>query len=285
MGIMRHWLKEPLVHFLIVGGLIFAGYTWLDLAPAHEPRMVRVTSAEVSWLKETWTRQWQRPPDDQELRGLVTDYLKEKLLAHEARELGLDENDTVVRRRLAQKMEFLVQDTAGLAEPVEDELRQVYASHRDNYTTPVHISFHQIYFKSESDASQGLKELQTSGTGDVGDPILLEREYIRTDEQTVTSLFGPKFAERVFTLEPGPWQGPIESGYGFHLVRIGERVPPELRPFEEVRSQVVSEWHRSQQAKIQAQFFSELLKKYDIIVDESVKPLMGPPGTMEMARR
>lgn len=285
MGIMRHWLKEPLVHFLIVGGLIFAGYTWLDLAPAHEPRMVRVTSAEVSWLKETWTRQWQRPPDDQELRGLVTDYLKEKLLAHEARELGLDENDTVVRRRLAQKMEFLVQDTASLAEPVEDELRQVYASHRDNYTTPVHISFHQIYFKSESDASQGLKELQTSGTGDVGDPILLEREYIRTDEQTVTSLFGPKFAERVFTLEPGPWQGPIESGYGFHLVRIGERVPPELRPFEEVRSQVVSEWHRSQQAKIQAQFFSELLKKYDIIVDESVKPLMGPPGTMEMARR
>ena len=285
MGIMRHWLKEPLVHFLIVGGLIFAGYTWLDLAPAHEPRMVRVTSAEVSWLKETWTRQWQRPPDDQELRGLVTDYLKEKLLAHEARELGLDENDTVVRRRLAQKMEFLVQDTASLAEPVEDELRQVYASHRDNYTTPVHISFHQIYFKSESDASQGLKELQTSGTGDVGDPIMLEREYIRTDEQTVTSLFGPKFAERVFTLEPGPWQGPIESGYGFHLVRIGERVPPELRPFEEVRSQVVSEWHRSQQAKIQAQFFSELLKKYDIIVDESVKPLMGPPGTMEMARR
>ena len=285
MGIMRHWLKEPLVHFLIVGGLIFAGYTWLDLAPAHEPRMVRVTSAEVSWLKETWTRQWQRPPDDQELRGLVTDYLKEKLLAHEARELGLDENDTVVRRRLAQKMEFLVQDTASLAEPVEDELRQVYASHRDNYTTPVHISFHQIYFKSESDASQGLKELQTSGTGDVGDPILLEREYIRTDEQTVTSLFGPKFAERVFTLEPGPWQGPIESGYGFHLVRIGERVPPELRPFEEVRSQVVSEWHRSQQAKIQAQFFSELLKKYDIIVDESVKPLMGPPGNMEMARR
>ncbi|WNM57527.1 peptidylprolyl isomerase [Candidatus Nitrospira allomarina] len=247
--------------------------------------MVRVTSAEVNWLKETWVRQWQRRPDDQELRGLVTDYLKEKLLAHEARELGLDENDTVVRRRLAQKMEFLVQDTARVAEPVEDELRQVYAAHRDNYTTPVHISFHQIYFKSEPEARQGLKDIQTSGTGDVGDPILLEREYIRTDEQTVTSLFGPKFAERVFTLESGPWQGPIESGYGFHLVRIGERVPAELRPFEEVRSQVVNEWHRSQQAKIQAQFFSELLKKYDIIVDESVKPLMGPPGNMEMARR
>ncbi|HQU29654.1 MAG TPA: hypothetical protein PKZ24_10835, partial [Nitrospirales bacterium] len=111
----------------------------------------------------------------------MTDYLKERLLAQEARELGLDENDTVVRRRLAQKMEFLVQDTARLAEPGEDELRQVYAAHRDNYTTPVHISFHQIYFKHEAGARQGLKELQMSGTGDAGDPILLEREYIRTD--------------------------------------------------------------------------------------------------------
>lgn len=282
---MRHWLKDPLVHFLIVGGLIFAVYTWLDRAPAHGPRMVRVTAAEVNWLKETWVRQWQRPPDDQELRGLVTNYLQEQLLAHEARELGLDENDTVVRRRLAQKMEFLVQDTARLAEPGEDELRQVYAAHRDNYTTPVHISFHQIYFKHEAGARQGLKALQTADTSDAGDPILLERQYIRTDLETVTSLFGPNFAERVFTLESGPWQGPIESGYGFHLVRISERVPAEPRPFEEVRNQVVNEWHRSQQAKIQAQFFSELLKKYDIIVDESVKPLMGPLGTMEMARR
>jgi hypothetical protein len=247
--------------------------------------MVRVTSAEVNWLKETWFRQWQRPPDDQELRGLVTDYLKERLLAQEARQLGLDENDTVVRRRLAQKMEFLVQDTARLAEPGEDELRQVYAAHRDNYTTPDHISFHQIYFKHEAGARQGLKELRTSGTGDAGDPILLEREYIRTDLQTVTSLFGPKFAERVFTLESGPWQGPIESGYGFHLVRISERVPAKARPFDEVRNQVLNEWHRSQQAKFQAQFFSELMKKYDIIVDESVKPLMGPLGNMEMARR
>ena len=282
---MRHWLKEPLVHFLIGGALIFAGYTWFDRAPAYEKRMVRVTSAEVNWLKETWFRQWQRPPDDQELRGLVTDYLKERLLAQEARQLGLDENDTVVRRRLAQKMEFLVQDTARLAEPGEDELRQVYAAHRDHYTTPAHISFHQIYFKHEEGARQGLKELQTADTSDAGDPILLEREYIRTDLETVTSLFGPNFAERVFTLESGPWQGPIESGYGFHLVRIIERVPAEPRPFEEVRNQVVNEWQYSQQAKIQAQFFSELLKKYDIIVDESIKPLMGPLGTMEMARR
>ena len=138
---MRHWLKEPLLHFLVAGGLLFAAYAWLNRGGGEAPHAVPITATEVHWLKEMWARQWQRPPDEPELRGMVTDYVKEKLLAREARALGLDENDTIVRRRLAQKLEFLVQDTARLADPHEDELRQLYDTSRARYHTPARLSF------------------------------------------------------------------------------------------------------------------------------------------------
>ncbi len=95
---------------------------------------------------------------------------------------------------------------------------------------------------------------------ELGDPILLENEYSRTDEQTVTSLFGPKFSHSLFTSESGSWQGPIESDYGFHLVRISEHLAAQPRPLEQVRTQVLNDWHRSQQAKAKDQFFAELWK-------------------------
>jgi hypothetical protein len=273
---MRYWLKEPLLHFLVAGGLLFAAYAWLNRGDGDTPRVVRITAAEVHWLKDMWAQQWQRPPNEQELRGIVADYVKEALLAREAHALGLDENDTVVRRRLAQKMEFLVQDTARLAEPGEDELRQLYDASRTRYQTPARMSFTQIYFKTAAAARQGLDELMTHSAAELGDRSLLEGEYARADEQTVTSLFGREFADKVFALEPYQWHGPVASAYGFHLVRISERQAAQPRPFDEVRAQVLNEWQRFQQARANAQFFAALLKKYDLVVEESVKPLIGP---------
>jgi len=269
------FLKEPLLHFLVAGGLLFAAYAWLNRG-GDETRVVHITAVEVNWLKETWARQWQRPPNEQELRGLVTDYLKEELLAHEAQELGLADNDTIVRRRLAQKMEFLVQDTARLAEPGEDELRLLYDASRARYQTPARMSFTQIYFKTEAAARQGLEELAKHTAAELGDRSLLESEYVRADEQTVTSLFGRGFAEKLFALKPGRWHGPITSGYGFHLVRISERQAAQPHPYDEVRAQVIEEWHRSRQAQANEQFFAGLLKKYEVVVEENVKPLIGP---------
>ena len=273
---MRHWLKEPLLHFLVAGGLLFAAYAWLNRGGGAAPGAVRITAAEVHWLKEMWARQWQRPPNEQELRGLIADYVKEALLAREARALGLDENDTVVRRRLAQKLEFLVQDTARFAEPREDELRQLYDASRARYRTPARLSFAHIYFKTEAAARHGLEALATSSAAELGDRSLLERDYAHADEQTVTSLFGGEFASQVFALEPGQWHGPIASGYGFHLVQISERHVAQPRPFDEVRAQVLDEWQRAQQAKANAQFLARLLQKYEVVVEESMKPLLGP---------
>jgi hypothetical protein len=273
---MKMWIREPLLHFLLVGALLFAAYGWLNRGNDGSPRVVRITAAEVSWLKETWVRQWQRPPSAQELRGLVGDYLKEELLAREAKEMGMDENDTVVRRRLAQKMEFLVQDTARLAEPSEDALRRFYDARRAQYQAPGRVSFTQVFFRTEVAARHALNELKTRSADELGDPSMLERDYAEADQQIVSSVFGPEFSGQVFGLAPGQWHGPLASGYGFHLVRVGAQQAGQVRPFEQVRTQVLDEWHRVQQVKASELFFDRLLKKYDVVVEDSLKPLIGP---------
>jgi hypothetical protein len=274
---MKKLLKEPLLHFLLLGALLFALDAWRDHGAREEraARQVHISESGVRWLKQTWARQWQREPSEPELRGLVTDYLKESLLAREATQMGLEENDTIIRRRLAQKLEFLIQDTARLAEPGDEQLRPFFEARRTEFQTPARVSFTQLYFKSEAAARQGLEQLAMRSADELGERTLLDRDHVRAEEQTVTSQFGREFAGAVFELELGSWHGPVASAYGFHLVRVSAREAAEPRSLEEVRGPVTEEWHRQQQARAKEQFFAALLKKYDVVVDESIRPLVG----------
>lgn len=272
---MKRWLKEPLVHFLAAGGLLFIVFAWLDRAEEDAPRVVRITAAELQWLSETWSRQWRRPPTEQELRGIAADYLREQILALEARELGLDEDDTVVRRRLAQKLEFLVQDTARLADPSEDELRQLYDGNPSRYLAPARISFSQVFFTAEDSAASNLGNLPHLEPSELGDPSLLARDVELADEPTVAAMFGPGFFEQILELEPGRWRGPLSSTYGFHLVLVSERQDAQPLPYDEVAAQVLDDWRQTKQVEATEQFFANLLKKYEVVVDESIRPLVG----------
>jgi len=273
---MRAWLREPLVHFLVAGALLFAAHAWLDRGGENEPEVIRVTAAEVEWLAGIWERQWQRPPDAEQLRGIVADYIKEQLLAREALSLGLDVDDTIVRRRLAQKMRFLVEDTIRLAEPPEEALRALYAADPARYITPARISFTQVFFREEATARQGLIDVATKSPVELGDPTLLQSEYLDLDDEALENALGPDFATRVRDLEPGVWHGPVASTYGFHLVRVDERRAAEPRPFEEVREQVLLDWQYAEGVKAEEQFFAALLAKYELDVDASVEPLVAP---------
>lgn len=281
--------REPLAHFLIAGGVLFFAYAWLnhgaDDAPGSAARTVRITTNEVEWLKQTWTRQWQRAPSEDELKGLVAGYLKEELLAREARALKLDENDTIVRRRLAQKMEFMVQDTVQLAEPDEAELRRFYGANRDRFQSPARISFTHVYFsrdrrgaRAEADARAALQQLSAgrARVDALGDRFLAEYEFVDADEQVVSSVLGQAFARRVFTLDTGKWQGPVESGYGLHIVYVGKKQSAQPREFAAIKSEVLNLWRQQQEEKTREEYFAALLNKYDVVVDESVKPLIGP---------
>ena len=262
------------MHFLILSGLLFAAYGWINQGKRDDPEVVRITAQEVDWLREMWQRQWQRPPTDQELSGVVTDYLKQQLLAREASELGLHENDVVVQRRLAQKLTFLVQDTARLAEPADEDLLRLYETNPERYQEPARVSFRQVFFKTEDAARQGLVGSATGSAAEPGDSSLLAPEYIDVDEQSVTNLLGNDLAGSVFSLEPGRWHGPVESAYGFHLVSVSARSAAQPHPFDEARAQVLEEWHRARQAEATDQFHADLLKKYIVVVEDSVRPLL-----------
>src|SRR3984893_10981733 len=282
---MKRLFKEPLLHFLLLGALIFAVYSWLNRSVPDKTNTagtVRITSNEIVWLKEIWSRQWQREPTRDELRGLVTDFLKEELLAREARSLGLDQDDTIVRRRLAQKLEFLVQDTSRLAEPTEVDLRRFYEANSERFQTDGRISFTQVFFSREqraaaaTEAKAALNDLSRgANAADFGDRLLVDSEIVDADMQSVAGQFGREFADAVFALKPGYWSGPIESGYGLHLVRVSDATPAKRREFSEVKTQVFERWREQRQREDNEKYFASLLKKYDVVVDENLKPLIG----------
>jgi PPIC-type PPIASE domain len=279
---MKSWLKEPLLHFLVVGGLLFAAYALLNRGEVGTPQTIRITAAEINWIKETWTRQWQRPPTEDEMRGLAAGHLRETLLAREAKDVGLGENDTVIRRRLAQKMEFLVQDTARIKEPGDEELRKFHSINADRYRSPARASFQQIFFKTEAAAQKGLTQLANRRPEELGDPSMLERTHVDTEMQAVSSQFGDRFSRQIFSLEAGKWHGPVPSSYGYHLVKIDAFAATGPQAFETVRQQVLIDWQRDQQARAEARFLAALQKKYNVVIDEEIKSMVGPLA--ELAR-
>lgn len=285
---MRRWLSEPLLHFAVAGALLFGAYAWRTDGRLDErdPDVVHVGPAEVQWLRETWQRQWQREPDSVELAGLVTEYLKEELLVREARALGLDDNDTIVRRRLAQKLEFIVQDTARLDEPAAGELEAFHAAHAEIFSEPGRVSFSQIYFGSErradpaADAKALLSRLADPSLAaratTLGDSLMVDSGLDEVDVAAISAQFGSDFATAVLALPPGQWRGPIESAYGWHLVRVDRLSPGGLRPFGEVQSLVRERWRAVREREMGERYFASLMAKYPVRIDASIKPLVGP---------
>jgi hypothetical protein len=289
------FLREPLLHFAVAGAVLFAGYQWLNRgepdAGAVEP--VRIGAGEVQWLAQTFASQRLRTPTAEELRGLVGELANEELLAREATEMGLDKDDTIVRRRLAQKLLFIVDDTSRLAEPTEGDLRKYYEANAARFEVPAKVSFRQIYFNPQhrkdasGDASVALVSLSQSGGGSladtVGDRILLDGEIRDADARGVTSMFGHDFAEAVFKLEPGVWSGPVKSGLGLHLVAVSKIDQAEQRPFENVRTEVKDEWLRERQEIASREYLARLREKYGVVIDDDVQALLSPGADAAMA--
>ena len=285
---MKRWLVEPLVHFLLIGALLFGGYAWLHRGEPgssdNDPGPVRITTKEIVFLREAWGRLQQRQPTHEELRALVAGYLKEELLGREARAMGLEKDDPIIRRRLAQKVEFIVRDMSQLTEPTDDELRRFYQANLESFQTPARISFTQVFFNPEirrdvtADARAALAAISRgeAGTSAIGDQFPIGAEVRDDIRQTVTSRFGDQFSNAVFALKPGAWHGPIASSFGLHLVRVTEAKPARQLAFFEVEAKVRERWHDKNQREANERYYESLLKKYGVVVDDSVKPLIGP---------
>ncbi|QFI69067.1 peptidyl-prolyl cis-trans isomerase [Sinorhizobium alkalisoli] len=277
-------LKEPLVHFAIAGAALFVAHAWLNSEAGADRPEIRLDDGHLRWITETWTGQWGRAPSEEELRGLVAELVKEELLANEARALGLDQDDTIIRRRLAQKVAFLIEDTARLAEPTEDDLRQFYDAHPDRFRQEARVSFVHVFFsgsKRQDAAADARRVLAASdGLGETaiieqGDQWLAEARLEDDTQSDIAAQFGPEFSQEVVALKAGEWSGPIESAFGQHLVHVSEIAPPAIRPFAEVKSEVLAQWQDEERRRYQERYFAELLEKYEIVAEPSVEPFIG----------
>lgn len=280
---MARLLREPLLHFLAIGGLLFAVHAALGAGEeaAEPPPGIHITTADTEWLREMWARQWRRSPTDEELTRIVVDHLEEEVLAREAKALEFDVGDAVVRRRLAQKMAFVLDGAVRMAEPPETELRALYDSRPDLVHTPARISFTQVFFRREQGEDRARASLvalsNTSAVEDAqGDRFLLGNAFTDQDEQALATVFGADFAKAVFGLPVGRWSGPVQSSYGLHLVKVTANSPAQSRAFSEVRERLAEEWRRQQQELARAQLVEALVRKHRVVVDAGVLPWLGP---------
>ena len=245
-------LREPLLHFLVLGGLIFLAFGRGGSGPTEAGAPIVITQADVERLARGFERTWHRPPDEVEIGAAVDDYVREEILYRAGLSMGLDKNDTIVRRRLRQKMEFLFEDT--IPEPQETDLRAFYERRADKFHTEPLISFRQVFLSSgrqslDADARDVVTRL-TSGAKaeDEGDPLLLGEDFDNTSLSQVRAMFGDTFARKLMEVKPGQWAGPLTSGYGVHVVQITAMENARLPPYEEVKGAVRREWFSERRA-------------------------------------
>jgi hypothetical protein len=282
---MKKLYKEPLLHFLIIGALIFVIFSSVnkDEITVSDNKIV-VTAAEIGRLSDNWSKRWNRPPTETELQGLVESYIREEVYYREALALGLDQNDTILRRRLMQKMEFLSNDLAELNTPDESALSKFFFDHQDKYELPARVTFTHIYFsldkrgaKAVEDAKSVLSRLNELRAPERGDSFMLQYDFVQETPFEVERLFGKVFAEQLFQLEINTWQGPIESGYGIHLVRINEKIDARMPELASVIEKVRTDWMFEQRQKMNKEIYERFKERYEIVVEDLPKQ----PGMAE----
>jgi len=267
------FLKEPLLHFLLIGAIFFGLYTWLNPDAMESDRHIVVDEGRINALAEAFERTWNRPPGNAELVSLVKDYALEEIYYRQALALGLDQNDAVIRRRLRQKVDFLSTSMATVAKPDESELQSFLDEHADIFLTSNRYSFEQIYVnpeRSDAELEQRLSEIATAlskGETVDGDPTLMLRAFDGAPVQQVNNTFGSGFAGQLDDLPLNAWSRPLRSGLGFHFVRLSARETGVLPPLDDVREQVLRDWSYEKESEARRKVEADLLAGYQVDVE------------------
>lgn len=264
------WTRDPLLVFLLIGAGIFGADAWLG-GDADE-RVIVVPQSQVDRLAALWEAQMARPPSAGELNALIDDHVREEVMVREARRLRLDEDDAIIRRRLAQKLSFLTEDVATLDPPAAEELLAYFEDNRARYATPAVATFSHIYFSPDrrddalGDATRALETLDPDAWRKAGDPFMLGRTYAHARTSRIERDFGSDFVAALDRLAPSPdWQGPVESAYGFHLLRVDAKSPALGADYESVAPRVARDFDAARRAAANAAYFGDLMAEYTVV--------------------
>jgi hypothetical protein len=277
----RLW-REPLIHFFVLGLVVFGlrGVIEQGEETTVDPFLVEVSSAEIDWFRTMWRKRMGREPTVEELRGQVNQLIREEILSREAVTMGLDEGDMVVRRRLAQRMDFLFRDLAETAGPSDDELRGYLKDNRSTYEIPGRVSFTHVYFNPEKRGDDGAAEAARAlaerlnadesdqqDTSGLGDPFLLPSSYADQRVTELRSAFGLRFADAVSQQEPETWRGPVLSGYGWHAVYVQQRTEAKLPEFSTLKERLTADWMAARERELAGEVYDRLRERYRVLVE------------------
>lgn len=270
---MKRLLREPLLHFAVLGILLFGWFrVTAGPAPEAESDTIRLSDATLTQMVAQYRSVWKRPPTEEQLAKLAENALREEVMVREALALGLDRGDAVIRNRLRQKMQFLTDSAAQAMDPDDEILRTHLEENAERFVTPATASFEQVFLgqtPGEQDVEAALQSLR--GGGDparLGQGALLPPQVSDATPQQVDSLFGEGFFAALEKLTPGEWQGPVRSGYGVHLVRVTRLEPPSLPDLAALRDKVLFDWRSAQAQALSDAQYEALRRRYEIIAPE-----------------
>lgn len=265
--------REPLLHFLVIGVAIFAFYGLVTPPePVRSARIIEVTLTQRDQLAAQFEAVWRRPPTDTELAGLVDGFVREEVYYREALALGLDRDDTVIRRRLQQKMEFLADAGAASLTADETALRAHLANNIDRFTPPARITFRQVLLAGDDPQSILAKLAEGADPEAFGRGTLLPPIMEAAPSTAVDGTFGDGFFAALAALAPGVWSGPIESAFGQHLVEVTEVVPSTPPALEAVRELVEEDWRRETTEAFRTERYQMLRDSYEVVLPPPPKP-------------
>lgn len=277
---MKALLREPLLHFLLLGALLFGLYAAVPAGRSANPAAseIRLSVDELEQLILVFKAQWRRAPTPQELQQLVENKIQEEVLYREALAMGLDKDDEIVKRRMAQKMQFLAEDVAAAREPASEELRRWFDTRQSLFAQPARVGFRHVYFspdrrgvRAKDDAQAALERLagqpgSTALAATLADPFMFQEYYRDRTPDFLAKEFGPRFALALPSLRPGSWQGPIESGFGWHLVYVDTLIPGRVPAFEEIEPEVKRAWLAEQKAQASQKAYADMRRKYTVLL-------------------
>ena len=275
-GFIARAMREPLAHFVAAGLVLFVGYALLhpERFAADTSRRIELSATDVARVELAFIARWQRPPTAPELRGLLTSEVRNEILSREAIALGLDKNDVIVKRRLAQKMEFLADDTSGGRDATLAELRAWFDLHRSEFAPASRITFRHVFFSTDQRGAgaEGAARRALTSASDRrdavprGDPFMFQDYYAGQTEAQVAQVFGSGFAKTLFSSETRRWSGPFASGLGWHIVWAEELRPGEVPTYEDVEAEVRERWMSEQRDVAKRASFEAMLARYEVVL-------------------
>jgi len=276
---MKNFLKEPLFHFLLLGAGLFLlfGLVNKNNDSIDTKQEIVVTQGRIDALSGQFQKVWQRPPTKQELDGLIQEHIREEVMYREAVAMGLDRDDTIVRRRMRQKLEFLSEDILALPEPSDEESAAYLREHPDAFRLDAVLTFQHVFLNADkrgdalnADVQSLLDELQNQDDhveiSELGDRFMLGHQFEATSEYEIGKLFGRNFTAPLIEAPTRAWHGPITSGYGVHLVYISERTDARNPSLDKVRDAVVREWSSMKRKETNEAFYQALRQRYRVMV-------------------